>query len=220
MKPPSFDQVIRQKEISEDTFETIQFPLWTWPGSKVIPGGTLMSIAAAAAYKTVSSDFFIDMLQAHFLSGPKYDMPLRQKVQRLSDTGRFATRVVSMEQAGAIVVHVTCMFIRKAKMDGPSMRHCVGRASTQTIESITLDDLESGRDERGPYMQFQRLPLMYTDTGTAPFKPPPQSYTYTSVAKISTTLPPDDAKIQGLGIIALSDYHVMDCVPTVNGVSF
>lgn len=65
-----------------------------------------MSLAAAAAYETVTPDFCIDTLQTHFLAGPKAELPLQLSVQRLSDTGRFATRVVMIEQAGMRMVHV------------------------------------------------------------------------------------------------------------------
>lgn len=212
---PSFEQVIEQKTIGEDLFETVRGTTWTWPNSTVVPGGTLMSVAAAAAYKTVTEEFYLDGLQAHFLSAPKFDSPLQQRVHRLSDGGRFVTRVVTVEQSGKAMVHVTCTFVRTSAMKGPSMTHCVERATTQTVNDITLDDLEWGKNERGPYMKFQRLPVVNTGRGHSP-----QDQTYTSVATISTPLNESDARIQGLGIVGLSDYHVMDCAPTVNGISF
>ena len=220
MAPPTFEKVIEQREIGEDLYETVRTPLWTWPGSPVIPGGTLMAIAAAAAYKTVSSDFSIDSLQANFLSFAKFDVPLQQRVRRLSDGGRFATRVVTMEQGGTVMVHIVCSFVRTSAMTGPSMKHCVGRATMQTVESITLDDLEVGKTQHGPHMKYQRLPIVYTGRGQAPQERPPGSMTYPSVATMSAPLSKSDARIQGLGIIGLSDYHVLDCCPTVNGISF
>ena len=120
-----------------------------------------MSLAAAAAYKTVTSDFAIDTLSAHFLAGSNSTKPLQQRVQRLSDTGRFCARVVTVEQGDVVMVHATCTFVRVKAMGGPSMRHVVGRRGKQRIERITLDDLEPGRKREGPFMKFQRLPLEY-----------------------------------------------------------
>jgi hypothetical protein len=120
-----------------------------------------MSLAAAAAYKTVSQGFVIDTLNTHFIAGPNPSKRLQQRVQRLNDGGRFATRVVTVEQEGKVMVHVTCSFVRASAMKGPSMTHCVGRSDRQTVSAITLDDLETGRTRLGPFMKFQRLPLVY-----------------------------------------------------------
>jgi acyl-CoA thioesterase len=193
---------------------------WTWPGTKVVPGGILMSLAAAAAYKTVSTDFVIDTLQAHFLSGPKAELPLLLRVQQLSNGGRFATRVITVEQAEAAMVHVTCSFVRIGALGGPSMEHDTGRASEQTVEKITLDDLEPRRGRLGPYMKFQRLPLAYNGGGTIPKKPSPESMVYTSVAQISPPMETYSRQLHTLGIICLSDYHVLDAAPTLHGLTF
>lgn len=182
-----------------------------------------MSLAAAAAYETVTSDFSIDTLQAHFVSGPKDDVLLQMKVQRLKDSGRFAHRVVEVNQKDALMVHVTCSFVRTALMKGPSMTHSVGRAAGQTIDSITLDDLELGIDKQGPVMRFQRLPLVHTGgTGAthSPEDPTPDSMTYTSAAIISSPIPPGNSRLQALGIITLSDYHILDAPPTLHKISY
>jgi acyl-CoA thioesterase 8 len=200
-----------------------------------------MSLAAAAAYKTVAFDFAIDTLSAHFISGPKPDRPLQQRVQRLSDSGRFAHRVVSVEQDGRVMVHVTCSFVRSDALKGRSMVHDVSRATTETIDRITLDDLEPGRTRQGPFMKFQRLPLVYT--GELPTRPQtegfcvaeddrflgpesqkrsprPQDITYTSVAQISPPISDNSRRIHALGILSLSDFHVLDCAPTAHKVPF
>ena len=179
-----------------------------------------MSLAAAAAYETVSSEFSIDTLQAHFLSGPNPDLPLQMRVQRLSNGGRFLTRVILVEQRGTKMVHVTCSFVRTAAMKGPSMTHSTSRMTSQTIDSITLDDLEVGKNKQGPIMKFQRTPPVYTGTGIPPPSPAPDSMTYTSVAIISPSIKSSNTRVQALGIIALSDYHVLDAPPTLHGISF
>ena len=142
-------------------YESVQLP-WTWHGSKVVPGGFLMGLAAAAAYETVTDDFSIDTLAANFLNGPDPTKLLQIRVQRLSDGGRFCTRIVIVEQDGTNMVHCTCSFVRTGAMKGPSMTHCVARRTSQTLDKITLDDLELGRTKQGPFMKFQRLPLVYS----------------------------------------------------------
>lgn len=189
-------------------------------GLSTVPGGILCALAAKAAYETVSDDFYIDTLQAHFLSGAEVDRAIRLHVQRLSDTGRFATRVVSLKQDEAIVVHVTCSFIRKSAMQGPSMKHSVSRATRQKIDKITLDDFAPIRTDAGPWLKYQRFPLTHTAAGEAHEHAPPQSFTYTSVGQVSPPIATDGHRIQSLGIIALSDYHVLDCPPTLHGLSF
>jgi acyl-CoA thioesterase II len=180
-----------------------------------------MSLAAAAAYETVSDDFMIDTLHTYFLAGPKYEQRLQLKVQRLNDGGRFATRMVTVEQAGLAVVHVTCSFVRSSAMSGNAMTHSIRRASSGTIDEITLDDLEHGRDSRGPIMKVQRLSITpHNGTTEGPGTTPPESLTYTSAATISLPITSTDHKTQALGIIALSDYHVLDAPPTLHGVPF
>lgn len=185
-----------------------------------MPGGTLMAMAANAAYETVSQDFAIDTLQAHFLSGPDEGVLMQLKVQRLSDSGRFAIRTVAVSQGEAARVYVTCSFVRTSAMKGPSMTHAVGRRNSQTVNTITLDDLEPFRNQLGPYKKFQRLPLVYTGPEPAPKNPLPESLTYTSIATISPPIQSSSPRWQALGIIALSDYHILDAPPTLHGISF
>ena len=179
-----------------------------------------MGLAINAAYETVPSGFSVDTINTHFVSGPKAALPLQIKVQRLSESGRFMTRVVDASQSGTTMVHVTCSFVRTSAMKGPSMTHAGGRKTTQTINAITLDDLELGRDRLGPYMKFQRLPLVYDGPGAAPRAPPPESFIYTSVAQISPSIPTADPRTHALGIICLSDYHILDAPPTLHGITF
>lgn len=194
-----------------------------------------MGLAANAAYETVTSDFCIDTLAAHFLNGPDPTKLLQLRVQRLSDGGRFCARMVTVEQGGVMMVHITCTFVRTVAMKGPSMKHCVGRTSSQTIEKITLDDLELGRTKNGPFMKFQRLPLVHkgkaisqhsiptaaaTGSKAKDQKPSPESLTYTSVAQISPPITTNTNRMHALGIISISDYHILDCPPTVHNLTF
>ena len=179
-----------------------------------------MALATAAAYETIESGFSVDTLQCHFVSGPDPDLPIQMRVQRLSDGGRFVTRVITMEQNKTIMVHVTCSFVRVSAMNGPSMTHFVGRSTSDTINSMTLDDLETARTKQGPVMKYQRLPLVHTGPGSNASKSRPESLTYTSVATISPFITSSDPRLQSLGIIALSDYHVLDAPPTLHGLSF
>ena len=177
-----------------------------------------MSLATAAAYETLTPDFCIDTLQTHFLDGPKAELPLQLAVQRLSDGGRFATRVVIIEQSGIRMVHVTLSFVRASAMKGPSMTHSVRRRTTPTVEEITLDDLAPGINEHGPYMKFQRLALVYTGPEPKPAKPPPELLTYTSVATISPPMKNRTTKLGSIGVVAISDYHVLDGPPHLHGL--
>lgn len=177
-----------------------------------------MSLAAAAAYETVSDDFAIDTLHVYFLAGPKPDRVLDMRVQRLNDSGRFATRAVRVEQGGTIVAHVTSSFVRVSAMGGPTMTHCVPRATSATIEKITLDDLEPGTNSQGPIMKFQRFPLFHTPRDPIEAAPSPDTMTYTCVAQISPAIQSNTRKIHALGVIMLSDYHILDAPPTVHNI--
>ena len=179
-----------------------------------------MSLAAAAAYESVSPDFYIDTVHTHFLLGPKHKEPLNARVTRLSDSGKFATRVVVLEQSEKAMVHVTCTFVRTSAMGGPSMTHSASRTSVQTIDAITLDDLEPGRTSSGPIMKYQRFPLEYTGRGSVPDKSSPESWTYTCAGSIASPIDPKNSRLHALGIIQLSDYHILDAPPTLHGIPF
>lgn len=179
-----------------------------------------MALATAAAYETVSSEFHIDTLHTHFLLGPKANQRLNARVTRLSDSGKFATRVVVLEQGGRAMVHVTCTFVKTSAMVGPAMTHSTKRASSQTIDAITLDDLEPGRTGAGPVMKYQRFPLEYTGPASSPNKSSPEHWTYTCAASINTRIDPLNKRLQALGIIQLSDYHILDAPPTLHGIPF
>ena len=179
-----------------------------------------MALATAAAYETVSSEFHIDTLHTHFLLGPKANQRLNARVSRLSDSGKFATRVVILEQDDKSMVHVTCTFVKTSAMVGPSMTHCMKRASTQTMDAITLDDLAPGATSAGPVMKYQRFPLEYTGRGTTPDKTSPEHWTYTCAASINTPINQSNKKLHALGIIQLSDYHILDAPPTLHDIPF
>jgi len=175
----------------------------------------------SAAYETIGPDFAIDSLSTHFVAGPDPKLPLRCRVQRLNDGGRFVTRTVSLEQEGKRKVFVTCSFVRYEALGGPSMTHCMPRQSHQLIDKITLDDLELAKNSLGPYMKFQRLPLIPISTATtSPIESTPDAMVYTAVGTISPALSSKNPKIHALAIIALSDYHVLDAAPTLHGRTF
>lgn len=178
-----------------------------------------MSLAAAAAYETVSDELAIDTLHIYFLAGPKANLVLDIKVNRLNDSGRFATRDVRVEQSGAIVAHVTCSFVRVAAMGGPSMTHCIHRASSGTMNEITIDDLEPGRNSQGPIMKYQRFPLFHTPKDPLDSNAQPDLMTYTCAAQISPAIESNSRKIHALGVIMLSDYHILDAPPTVHNIA-
>lgn len=177
-----------------------------------------MALAANAAYQTTTPGFTLDTLSCHFLAAPQASIPFDITVQRLSDGGRFCSRVAVLAQTGALKVHVTCTFVRTSAMTGPSMSHAVSRQSQQRIDAITLDDLAPGRSDIGPYMQFQRLPLVsLSNDARTPDPPPPESLLYTSAAQMSPLGASKDPTIHALALVALSDYHILDCPPTVHG---
>lgn len=172
-----------------------------------------MALSANAAFETVSPDFSIDSLQANFLLGPDANLPMDLEVTKLSDGGRFAVRTVHMRQAGKLLVHSTVQFARG--LSGESMQHTVGRATRTMIDEITLDDLEVGRNDRGPYMRYQRLGVFRPDGhGLAQVTP---GLTYTSACTVSPPIVSESSRLHAIGIILLSDYHVLDCPPTVHG---
>ncbi|KAK5163402.1 acyl-CoA thioesterase [Saxophila tyrrhenica] len=220
MTAATFERTIALSAIGQDEFESVHSPLWTWPNSTVVPGGTLVALAAAAAYETVGSDFAIDTLHTYFVAGPKHDQLLRFQVQRLNDGGRFLTRVVTIKQAGKVVVHVSCSFVRIAAMAGPSMTHAVRRRCSSKVDKINIDDLEVGKNSQGPVMKFQRLSVTPTHASEGIHSSTPDSLTYTSVATVSPSLQSQDPRIHALGIIALSDYHVLDAPPTLHSIPF
>ncbi|KAF2172150.1 hypothetical protein M409DRAFT_49889 [Zasmidium cellare ATCC 36951] len=210
----------RVSEVHTDKFRAIQTP-FTWDAGGVIPGGLLMALCTTAAYETVSSDFSIASLQTHFLLGPRNNVRIDLQVQRLSDGGRFATRLVSLLQNNRIMVHVTCSFVRTSAMGGPSMAHSASRATNYRLDAITLDDLDYGRTELGPYMKYQRFPLVYAGREQPePVNPRPEDLVHPCAAIVSPAIRSDDRRLHLLGIILLSDYHVLDCPPTIHGLTF
>lgn len=160
MQDLTFAHSLSLKRIADDTFTNIHQP-WTWHNGSVIPGGVLMSECAVAAYHTVPDDFVLDSLQAQFLGGPKAELPMLFKVTRLSNGRRFAVRSVAIEQEGVTMLHASITFVNKAPWTGPAMNYSVHRRTNHSINEITIDDLGRGRTRLGPFMKFQRLPLVY-----------------------------------------------------------
>ncbi|KAM3415967.1 hypothetical protein BST61_g9457 [Cercospora zeina] len=133
--PPKvgLEQGLELEQIGPDIYRNKQLP-WTWPNSPVVPGGILAALAANAAYNTLGpspSDFAIDLLQIHFLSGPSPNHAMQLRVQRLNDTGRFATRLITTTQSNKPISHVTCTFIRHSAFGGPSISHSPSRKTSE-----------------------------------------------------------------------------------------
>lgn len=209
---PNFEDSNALREVEEDTYENV-YPAWTWPSSGVVPGGLLMAMATNAAYKTLPEGYALDNLHCQFLAGPKFDVPFRCCVQRLSEGRRFRARAVNIQQDDRTMVSITVTFISSSPWTGPAMRHTVSRVAKQAVDRITTDDLARGRGPLGSFMKFQRLPLIH---GT-PQEP-------------HTTVEPVVAHIIGpmkapagtlphiLGLLNLCDYHVLGAAPALHGI--
>lgn len=98
------------------------------------------------------------------------------------------------------------------------MKHAVSRTTDYKVDSISLDDLAPTEEERGSrWMQFQRLGVQQT-SGLSSSTPSPENRTYTSVGTISN-ISSDSRKLHALGLLALSDYHVLDGPPYLHDLS-
>ena len=209
----SFERSLELKETGPDTFENVHQP-WTWRGGTVIGGGLLMGLSATAAYKTVSNDFVLDSLQTQFLSGANPKIPITYRVHRTTNGRRFTVRAVTAEQAGRAMVSTTMTFVSKTLSKGPSMKHSISRATRATVNEITLDDLEQGRTQFGPLMKFQRLSLVHDSPQQ------PQSSIFPVVAQIIPGIDAPAGHIaHTLGLLNLTDYHMLDAAPTLHGLT-
>ncbi|KAK5426690.1 acyl-CoA thioesterase [Exophiala xenobiotica] len=197
----------------QDTFTSIHQP-WLFHITFTVPGPLMMAEAASAAYKTVPDGFMLDTLQTHFMLAPDSKKPLVYKVQRLSQGRRFAVRLVNIEQDdGRICVTITTSFMSGASWTGRAMTHAESMRTTQRIRDITLDDFEENRSHLGPFMKFERLPHVQH------VPPDPSTTIAPVVAKIDPPIKaPTGSLLHLLGMIYLSDYHVMDCPLTIHGV--
>lgn len=177
-----------------------------------------MSECAVAAQHTVTDGFVLDSLQAHFLGGPSPKKPMQFKVTRLSNGKRFAVRGVAIEQDGKVMLTATIQFVSSSPWNGPAMAYSVARQTNHMVPRITLDDLEVGRHRLGPFMKVQRLPLTYKSKEPSPS---PVSGVTASVAQITPPITePAGGSIHILGIINISDYHVMDAPMQLSGITF
>lgn len=68
--------------------------------------------------------------------------------------------------------------------------------------------------------KFQRLPLVRNNSISNSKEGAPESMIYTSVATIFPSIRSSDNQIHAIGIIGLSDYHVLDAAPTLHGLTF
>lgn len=113
---------------------------------------------------------------------------------------------------------MTPSFVRTLSLYGPSMKHVVRRATDFTVDSITLDDLAPTEEEKGTrWMQFQRLGIQ-PQPGVQTPNPTPEQLTYTSVGTVSK-INSESRRLHTLGILALSDYHVLDGPPHLHSLS-
>lgn len=209
----SFEQSVELKEVGADTFENVHQP-WTWWGGTVIGGGLLMGLSATAAYRTVPDTFVLDSVQTQFLSGANPKLPITYRVYRTTNGRRFTVRNVTAEQAGRAMVSTTMTFVSKTLSHGPSMQHSVARDTQATVNEITLDDLEKGRTRFGPLMQFERLPLVHSSPQQ------PQTTVFPVVAKIIPAIDAPTGDIaHTLGLLNLTDYHMLDAAPTLHGLT-
>jgi acyl-CoA thioesterase 8 len=212
MRQLTFEESTELRQVAENVFENVH-PGWTWPSTGVVPGGSIMSMATAAAYKTVPDGYSLDNLHCQFLTGSKPDVPYRYKVERLSDGGRFRARAVNVQQDGRFVTAITAVFINSSPWNGPAMRHTVNRAAKQAVENITIDDLAEGRGPNGGFMKFQRLSLVHStpQTPTTSLKPVVAHIIGPMKAAAGT-------KPHVLGLLNLSDYHVLGTAPALHGL--
>ncbi|KIV77921.1 acyl-CoA thioesterase II [Exophiala sideris] len=200
-----FESHIELKQLGPDVFANIHQP-WLFQITGTVPGPLMMAEAASAAYKTVPEGFKLDSLQTSFMLAPKGTRPLVYKVQRLSQGRRFAVRLVTLEQDEKPCVTITTSFVSGASWTGRAMVHSESRRTDRRIDEITLDDFEPTRTHLGPFMKFERLPHVHQvpqnpSTSIAPV-----------VAKVGPKITaPEGSPAHLLGIIYLSDYHVMDC---------
>ncbi|RMD40716.1 hypothetical protein DV735_g4387, partial [Chaetothyriales sp. CBS 134920] len=227
------------------TFTNVH-PPWTWPSSTVVPGGTLMALSAAAARTTLLSSLIsspptasasgssnvnsvvgvaLNNLQIHFLAGPNAAKPISLTVNRVSSSRRFHVLTVDVRQHGRPMCLVTCTFMTAAAgpWKGRAMKHAAPRAvGSPQVSRIAVehDDLSLGRSSggqhSGPFMAFQRLPLMVDGDD----KPSPEHTIAPIACHITPAITSDDPFIHVLGVLSLSDYHVLDFPPAAHGIPF
>ncbi|OQU96049.1 hypothetical protein CLAIMM_02186 [Cladophialophora immunda] len=211
-KQLDFETHLAVKQTAPDVFTNVHEP-WVFHITSTYPGPLMMAQAAAAAWKTVPDGFMLDSLQTHFMLAPSPQRPLTYKVQRIGNGRRFAVRIVNIAQDEKICVTITTSFVNDAPWSGRAMTHAVPMRVDRRKREITLDDFEMGRTKRGPFMKFERLPLVHQD----PKNPA------TTIAPIVAQIAPAISSPRGtaahvLGVVHVSDYHVMDCPLSIHGV--
>jgi acyl-CoA thioesterase II len=208
----NFEESVVLRQVADDTFENIH-SAWTWPRGTVVPGGLMMAMATAAAMRTLPEDYALDNLHCQFLAGPRPDKQFKYCVQRLSDGRRFRARAVNIEQDGRYVASITMSFISESPWNGPAMQHTVNRVARDIVDQITIDDLEQGRGPLGGFMKFQRLPLIHS------IPQAPQTSIEPVVAHIIGPIKaPAGTLPHVLGLLNLSDYHVLGAAPALHGL--
>ncbi|KPI40959.1 uncharacterized protein AB675_10890 [Cyphellophora attinorum] len=160
-RSPTFEESIELEEIVKDRFRSEHKP-WQWPWAPGAPGSVLLSMAAAAAYRTVPDDVAITSLHAQFGANVVTDKPIVYRVQRVRDGGYLKTRKVVIEQDSCEMVWFTIGFVRMTPWKGPAIKHSSQQVGLQPLRKIELDEFRHffGRRANRPRMEFQRLPLI------------------------------------------------------------
>jgi acyl-CoA thioesterase len=157
----TFEESIVLEEIAKDCFRSRHKP-WQWPWAPGAPGSVLLSMAAAAAYRTVPANVAITSLHAQFGANIVTDKPIVYRVQRVRDGGFLTTRKVAIEQDNREAVWFTIGFVQRTRWKGPAMKHSSQQIGHQPLQKVELDEFRHffGRKGNRPRMEFQRLPLI------------------------------------------------------------
>ncbi|EXJ71065.1 uncharacterized protein A1O5_06058 [Cladophialophora psammophila CBS 110553] len=229
-KQLDFETHLELKQVAPDVFTNVHEP-WVFHITNSYPGPLMMAQAAAAAWKTVPDGFMLDSLQTHFMLAPNPQKPLLYKVQRIGNGRRFAVRIVNIAQDEKVCVTITTSFVNDAPWSGRAMTHVVPMRIDRRKREISLDDFELMRTSRGPFMKFERLPHVHESkfqavdggSGDADGLLLDPKNPATSMAPTVAQIDPAISSLRGtaahiLGVIHLSDYHVMDCPLSIHGV--
>ncbi|RMZ75591.1 hypothetical protein DV737_g5202, partial [Chaetothyriales sp. CBS 132003] len=191
--------------------------------------------ALASTFTNIHTPWTWPLTKIHFLAGPNPRKPITLTVNTVSSGRRFQVRSVNVSQEGKPMCFVTCTFMTGGAWKGKSMKHTTSRATAGRLAHITIDDLSPGRSpdaqgrHSGPFMAFQRLPLVVVPhsmtkshrlVGSSEPKPKPEQIHAPVACHITPAITSSDPFMQVLGILSLSDYHVLDFPPTVHAIPF
>lgn len=181
-----------------------------------------MSQCTVAAHETLpDKSCTLTSIQAQFLSGGNPLEPLTYTVQSLSSGRRFIVRLVIASQKHRNIASATLTFATQAARSAPAMTYSIQRETQATLDEITLNDLEP-LTAVGPFMKFQRFPVVNSSSrgrNNVPLRP--ESGITLSAAHISPPLPhPSQHIIHTLGLLNLSDYHVLSTPLQLSRLTF